>query len=85
MPTQELPHPSSTARWATPVEELRAAYRRRSDCRFVTSDEYVRLLVGERKLERLDARAARLKGLHDPLTGTTYLVEEEALCRTRAG
>lgn len=68
---------------STPTERrlaaLRAALQRRSDTRFVDTEEFRRMVVSNRQLERADEPRARARGLYDRETGTFLFIEEERL------
>ena len=57
----------------------RLRFRHRSDCRFVDSEEFCRLIIGTRRMVRADERAIDLHGLLDLETGTRFLIEREKL------
>jgi hypothetical protein len=54
----------------------------RSDCRFVESEEFCRLLVGKNRLIRADDSSLDLRGLLDLETGVRYLIETRKLTTT---
>ena len=47
------------------------------DCEVLGYEDYLRLLVSHRRLER--ERGADFRGLHDPITGRRYLIAESVL------
>lgn len=54
----------------------------RSDCRFVESEEFCRLLVGKGRLVRADDSSLDVRGLLDLETGVRYLIETRKLTTT---
>jgi hypothetical protein len=57
----------------------RRALRLLPNSRFISPDEYTRLLVSRQRFERADDLRAGVRGLRDRVTGALFLVEEEAL------
>ena len=51
-------------------------------CKFVDRAEFMRLLLGNTRLERSDDRAAHIRGLFDPAHRCRFLIEEEKLFGT---
>lgn len=64
------------------LRPLRPKNRKPSgNCRMVDRDEYFKLLLSFNHLVRADDPARDLRGLHDTITGITYLIEREKLSR----
>jgi hypothetical protein len=53
--------------------------RASGDSSLVQPNEFLRLLLGRRKLVRSDSMGGTVRGLLDVQTGKRYLIEEEAL------
>lgn len=60
-------------------EILRHELQQETNCRFVNRSKFCDLLISNLKLERADVVNARLRGLFDPETRLSYLIEEENL------
>ena len=52
--------------------------------RFVDCDEFCRLLLGFKKLERADKPARGLRGLYDAEADTLYLIQQDRLASFRS-
>lgn len=59
--------------------ENRDSVRNRPDIQFVEPEEFLRLAVSREHLIRSDDPASGVRGLHDPVTGVTLVVEEERI------
>ena len=66
------------------VEHERCRLRSLPSHQFVDREEFCRLLVSRRGLERLDDPRARARGLLDRSTGVRFLIESERLQRVAA-
>jgi hypothetical protein len=65
------------------AKDLRAGLRYeaggRVDHTSIEPDEYCRLVISSRQLERWDDSASRLRGLWDPIDGKWFVVAEDNL------
>ena len=59
--------------------QRRALLMKSDVCKFVDAENYTRLVVSNRSLERADDDAARLCGLRDLNTGELFYIESERL------
>lgn len=63
----------------TSREDSRRLLRESADYRWVTADEWQKLIVGHASLVRADHNKAGVRGLLDPQSGSRFVIEEELL------
>ena len=59
------------------TEANRAELRAQENVQFVNRQQYCKLLVANRVLNRCDVPSARVRGIYDPALGRRYFIEEE--------
>ena len=62
-----------------PFFQERFDLRNHCDAVFVQAEEYCRLLLSWRKMERIEDKAGNVCGLFDVQSGKSYLIERERL------
>ncbi|MDX1946472.1 MAG: hypothetical protein SFU86_13815 [Pirellulaceae bacterium] len=60
-----------------------SSHNRNVEGRLVEPTEFFRLMVSHRRMERVDRREARLRGLRDLDTGEVFLTDERRLLDAR--
>ena len=66
----------------TTVLDLRNAIANRTDCEFLSPDEFLQRLTSHTPVERCDEPDANLAGLRNKMTGRRYFVPVEELNRS---
>jgi len=65
----------------SPSHQNRHTMQDRLDCQFVGPQEYCKLLVSNKQLERSDEHMLGIRGVFDLKTGVRFLIHEEDLLR----